>query len=931
MSRSGGNRGFSRGIREPRTKETANTIYVESQDCGKIIGKGGSRIRELQDSTEARIKVSRDDESDGTRKVEIWGSDAAVENATQRIRDLLDQGSCPPRNQHNSHDSYNNDNAWSDRRPQNSGYGRDRQQGHSGYRGGGGGGGENNYDNDEAWSDERSQNDAPRYENAGNSQYHRQGGSNNGCYDDGGCKDEGWSQKKAPDGTGAERGDSQYGQNQQQGYAGHNQGDNNGYNDSGWNEDWNDTTTQKANNDSWYPTDTAKSNTSIQNVAETYEDSGDRFRRDRQQPERWGSRGGRSDRHDSSWSDRRWQNDGDKSYKRGGDDRRYGGDRKQKGSGYKTNDEESSQKEEGPKEIIYVPADQVGRIIGRGGCNIKELQEESDCIIKVGKEEKEDGTIAVSLIGFAVCRNKVKYKLDKRGIPFEGTDQKEGIPMVNGEIDWDAVVVMQAEAKMEREAARLPIVKVFYKEEAHIRDMHPEEVKQFRLRNNNIMVNNPDCPETNIPNPVSTFKDCFRLYPEILEQIAEQGFTTPSPIQTQAWPVLMSGLDLIGIAQTGTGKTLAFLLPALIHIDGQTKPRRQRKGPTMLVMCPTRELALQIEEEVNKFSYKGIKSVCVYGGGSRRDQIRAVKSGVEIIVATPGRLNDLVREEIISLDDITYLVLDEADRMLDMGFEPDIRKNLMDIRPDRQTAMTSATWPQDVQELAKRYMNNPIHVQVGTMDLAAVHSVKQEVIFIEVEEKKPILFDYLMNMHPEDKIIVFVGKKTMVDIISSDLALEGFATQSIHGDRPQDDRISALDEFKRGEVRVLIATDVASRGLDVKDVTHVLNFDFPRNIEEYVHRIGRTGRAGRTGTALTFITRGDWRSAQNLIDIMAEADQEIPQELLDMAQRFKARQERDAAEGGSGGRDHRGRGRGRGGGRFGGGRRDRDDFDDFVF
>ena len=255
-------------------------------------------------------------------------------------------------------------------------------------------------------------------------------------------------------------------------------------------------------------------------------------------------------------------------------------------------------------------------------------------------------------------------------------------------------------------------------------------------------------------------------------------------MQKQAWPIALQGLDLIGIAQTGTGKTLAFLLPAFIHIDRQPIPRSERGGPNVLVLSPTRELALQIQSEVNKYNYKGIRCCCVYGGGNRREQINTVEKGVEIIVATPGRLNDLINIGVIDVKSVTYLVLDEADRMLDMGFEPDIRKVLLDIRPDRQTIMTSATWPEGVRRLASQYQKNPMQVFVGSLDLAAVHSVTQNIEILEEEDKKDRLRYYLFNeMKPHDKVIVFVGRKSTADDIASDLALAGVNCQCIHGDR----------------------------------------------------------------------------------------------------------------------------------------------------
>jgi ATP-dependent RNA helicase DDX43 len=377
-----------------------------------------------------------------------------------------------------------------------------------------------------------------------------------------------------------------------------------------------------------------------------------------------------------------------------------------------------------------------------------------------------------------------------------------------------------------------------------------------------------------------------------LKELEKQGFEHPTPIQCQAWPLALQGHDVIGIAQTGTGKTLAFLLPGMIHIEGQTVPRAERCGPTMLVLSPTRELALQIEDEVKKYSYKGIKCVCIYGGGDRRSQINIVVQGVEIVIATPGRLNDLVSNGYLDLRTVSFLVLDEADRMLDMGFEPQIKSILLDVRPDRQTMMTSATWPAGVRRLAESYMTDPFQVSVGTLDLRACHLVTQVIEIVKEEEKKSLLMEFLSRLGDDEKALVFSSKKLKADDITSDLSLQGYKVQSIHGDRDQADREQALLDFKSGYVNILIATDVASRGLDIKDITYVVNFDFPRNIEDYVHRVGRTGRAGRSGRSLTFFTRDDWKYAGELIAILEEAGQEVPDELVSMAERYRAYAER---------------------------------------
>ncbi|XP_053142855.1 probable ATP-dependent RNA helicase DDX43 isoform X2 [Hemicordylus capensis] len=465
---------------------------------------------------------------------------------------------------------------------------------------------------------------------------------------------------------------------------------------------------------------------------------------------------------------------------------------------------------------------------------------------------------------------------------------KSGYSSPKQSINWASLRENKAKYEAMKWADLPPIEKQFYRESPKIASMSQEEADKWRKENNNITCNDlKDGEKRHIPNPICKFEDAFEYYCDVMENIRKVGFQKPTPIQSQAWPIILQGYDLIGIAQTGTGKTLAYLMPGFIHLDLQPIPREKRSGPGMLVLTPTRELALQVEAECSKYSYKGFKSICIYGGGDRHGQISLVNKGVDIVIATPGRLNDLQMNNYINLRSITYLVLDEADRMLDMGFEPQIMKILLDVRPDRQTVMTSATWPDGVRRLAKSYLKDPMIVYVGTLDLAAVSTVEQKIVIIPEEEKRAFTRYFIDTMKSEDKVIIFVGKKLTADDLSSDFGLQGIPVQSLHGNREQCDREQALEDFKKGRVRILIATDLASRGLDVQDITHVFNFDFPRNIEEYVHRVGRTGRAGRTGEAVTLVTRNDWRIASELIDILERGNQVIPEELISMAERYK--------------------------------------------
>ena len=385
-----------------------------------------------------------------------------------------------------------------------------------------------------------------------------------------------------------------------------------------------------------------------------------------------------------------------------------------------------------------------------------------------------------------------------------------------------------------------------------------------------------------IPAPVETFDETgFPSY--VLDEIQRVGFKAPTPIQSQGWPMALSGRDLVGVAETGSGKTLAYILPSIVHINAQPVLERG-DGPVVLVLAPTRELAVQIQEECVKFGRSSrIKSTCVYGGVSKGPQIRDLERGVEICIATPGRLIDLLEMGKTNLKRVTYLVLDEADRMLDMGFEPQLRKIVDQIRPDRQTLMWSATWPKEVQALARDYLKHYIQVNIGSMDLSANTRVKQVVEVIPEHDKMPKLLRRLDKIMREfgdrSKVLIFTAKKRTADELTRELSRERFQVKAIHGDKSQNERDYVLNGFKTGRINVMVATDVAARGLDVKDIKFVINFDMPNNIEDYIHRIGRTARGGATGTSYTYMTQDDAKLAKELTRILREAGQDVPEEV----------------------------------------------------
>ncbi|KAH9742307.1 DEAD-box ATP-dependent RNA helicase 46 [Citrus sinensis] len=414
---------------------------------------------------------------------------------------------------------------------------------------------------------------------------------------------------------------------------------------------------------------------------------------------------------------------------------------------------------------------------------------------------------------------------------------------------------------------------------------------------------------------------CSSLHQQAL--VHNAGFSSPTPIQAQSWPIALQSRDIVAIAKTGSGKTLGYLLPGFIHLKRcRNDPRL---GPTVLVLSPTRELATQIQDEAVKFGKSSrISCTCLYGGAPKGPQLKDIDRGVDIVVATPGRLNDILEMRRISLNQVSYLVLDEADRMLDMGFEPQIRKIVKEVPARRQTLMYTATWPREVRKIAADLLVNPVQVNIGNVDeLAANKAITQHIEVLAPMEKHRRLEQILRSQEPGSKIIVFCSTKKMCDQLARNLT-RPFGAAAIHGDKSQSERDYVLNQFRAGRSPVLVATDVAARGLDIKDIRVVVNYDFPTGVEDYVHRIGRTGRAGATGVAYTFFGDQDSRYASDLIKLLEGAKQQVPRELRDMASRGggMGRPRRWAPtssgrDGGRGGRNDSGYG-GRGGRGFSG-------------
>jgi len=396
-----------------------------------------------------------------------------------------------------------------------------------------------------------------------------------------------------------------------------------------------------------------------------------------------------------------------------------------------------------------------------------------------------------------------------------------------------------------------------------------------------ISVSDPSAPP-----PVLTFESSGM--PDYILSKLLKDFSAPTPIQAQGLPIALSGRNLVGIGQTGSGKTLAFLLPALLHIRKERERlkeagggRSEQTGPLAIVLAPTRELAKQIEEVAMQFrKMVGVRSVLCIGGEARGRQLGQYDNGAELMIATPGRINDFLQCGDMKLDNCGFVVMDEADRMLDMGFEPQVRSVLKATNDKRQTMMFSATWPEEVQELAADFLGDYTFMNIGSIELSANKNITQEVVVTTTDYKQE---NFLIDMEEKmanKKVLVFTERKATVDRLERLMRNRRIKAMGIHGDKSQNHRSHTIQRFRDGSCNVMIATDVAARGLDINDVEWVVNYDFPLDIENYIHRIGRTGRASKKGNSLTYMTPEDGKVAGKLIEILKQAEQEVPEELI---------------------------------------------------
>ncbi|KAI9205856.1 P-loop containing nucleoside triphosphate hydrolase protein [Polychytrium aggregatum] len=424
----------------------------------------------------------------------------------------------------------------------------------------------------------------------------------------------------------------------------------------------------------------------------------------------------------------------------------------------------------------------------------------------------------------------------------------------------------------------------------HIRDMSEEEYEKIR-EEFHILTEGE-----HIPPPIRTFRD-MRFPNSILAQLEKKGIKKPTPIQIQGMPVVLSGRDMIGIAFTGSGKTLVFTLPLVMRaLEAEVRlPLERGEGPVGMIICPSRELARQTYDVSKAFcesleslgGFPQIRTLLCIGGISMNEQADVLRKGPHIVVATPGRLQDLLQKGKINLDICKYMCLDEADRMIDMGFEEDVRNIMSFFKYQRQTLLFSATMPKKIQDFARSALVKPVVVNVGRAGAASL-DVIQEVEYVKEEAKMVYLLECLQKRPPP--VLIFAENKNDVDNIHEYLLLKGIDCVAIHGGKDQSEREFAVRAFKEGKADVLVASDVASKGLDFNEIQHVINYDMPKEIEDYVHRIGRTGRSGKTGVATTFINRNC--SEQILLDLkhlLKEAKQSVPpvlEQLEDPTEKF---------------------------------------------
>ncbi|KAL4914170.1 hypothetical protein BDW62DRAFT_191041 [Aspergillus aurantiobrunneus] len=527
-------------------------------------------------------------------------------------------------------------------------------------------------------------------------------------------------------------------------------------------------------------------------------------------------------------------------------------------------------------------------------------QEEVSDKMEVDAEKDEEidplDAFMSELADSAPPKKKVGAKFSKTQAPeaIFGDEHDVDVTAV-GEGDAEDFLAIASKAKKKKDIPTVdhkkmeyePFRRKFYTEPSDLAQMSDEEAANLRLELDGIKVRGLD-----VPKPVQKWSQCG-LGIQTLDVVDKLGYESLTSIQAQAIPAIMSGRDVIGVAKTGSGKTMAFLIPMFRHIKDQ-RPLENMEGPVGLIMTPTRELATQIHKDCKPFlKALNLRAVCAYGGAPIKDQIAELKRGAEIIVCTPGRMIDLLAANagrVTNLRRVTYVVLDEADRMFDMGFEPQVMKILSNVRPDRQTVLFSATFPRNMEALARKTLTKPIEIVVGGRSVVAPEIT--QIVEVCNEDKKFIrLLELLGNLYSTDenedaRSLIFVDRQEAADTLLRELMRKGYPCMSIHGGKDQIDRDSTIEDFKAGIFPVLIATSVAARGLDVKQLKLVVNYDAPNHLEDYVHRAGRTGRAGNTGTAVTFLTEDQERYSVDIAKALKQSGQQVPEPVQNMVDSF---------------------------------------------
>lgn len=478
-----------------------------------------------------------------------------------------------------------------------------------------------------------------------------------------------------------------------------------------------------------------------------------------------------------------------------------------------------------------------------------------------------------------VEQNRVKKSSDQ--------DDADELEEKHNMVEYDRDGNVLSIRKIKKEIDPLPTIdhskipyeafeKFFYKEHPEIEKLTQEQGDELRKKLD-IKVSG-DVP----PKPVCSFAH-FRFDEQLMKVIRRSEYTQPTPIQAQAIPAILSGRSIIGIAMTGSGKTAAYLWPMIVHIMGQPDLKRG-EGPIALVLVPTRELALQVYGEARKFSnsYK-IVALPIYGGGSKYEQSRDLEAGAEIVVATPGRLIDLIKMGVTNLKRVTYLVLDEADRFFEMGFEVQVRSICDHIRPDRQTLLFSATFKKKIEQLARTVTDNPIKIVQKALGEANEDVTQHVVVLPKVESKWNWLVGRLVEFTSSGSVLIFVTRIMNSEELHNNLKDNGNETLLLHGDMEQSERNRVITSFKRKEKDVMIATDVAARGLDIAHIKTVINYDAARDIDTHIHRVGRTGRAGSKGDAYTLLTEKDKDFAGHLVKNLESSNQKVSEELMKLA------------------------------------------------